>query len=51
MALRNPASVTNLKKKQEWRHNMKRLEIRMFIDIDESKTYSEDIIKALENDF
>lgn len=30
---------------------MKRLEIKMYIDIDESKTYAEDIIKALQNDF
>lgn len=30
---------------------MKRLEIKMYIDIDESKTDAEDIIKALENDF
>lgn len=49
--LQSPASVTNLKEKQEWGHNMKRLEIKMYIDIDESKTYSEDIIKALQNDF
>lgn len=30
---------------------MKRLEIKMYIDIDESKTYAEDIIKTLQNNF
>lgn len=30
---------------------MKRLEIKMYIDIDESEVYSEDIVKALQNDF
>lgn len=30
---------------------MKRLEIKMYIDIDESKTDAEDITEALQNDF